>query len=58
MHLHPLAVVAALWVGAGLGGVVGVCLAVPLVGMLQVIHRHWREYYEIETMVERERQIP
>ena len=58
LHLHPLAVVAALWVGAGLGGVVGVCLAVPLVGMLQVIHRHWREYHEIETMVERERQIP
>jgi predicted PurR-regulated permease PerM len=55
LRLHPLAVVAALWVGAGLGGVVGVCLAVPLVGMLQVIHRLWREYHEIGTMVERER---
>ena len=52
LHLHPLAVVAALWVGAGLAGVVGVCLAVPLVGMLQVTRRHWREYHEIETIVQ------
>jgi predicted PurR-regulated permease PerM len=51
LHLHPLAVVVALWVGAGLAGVVGVCLAVPLVGMLQVTRRHWREYHEIEAIV-------
>lgn len=51
MHLHPLAVVVAIWLGAGLGGLVGVCLAVPLVGMLQVTHRHWREYRDIETLV-------
>lgn len=52
LHLHPLAVVGALWVGAGLAGVIGVCLAVPLVGMLQVTRRHWREYHEIETFVQ------
>ena len=51
MHLHPLAVVLALWVGAALGGVVGVCLAVPIVGIAQVAHRHWREYREIEDLV-------
>jgi len=51
MHLHPLAVVVAIWLGAGFGGLVGVCLAVPLVGMLQVTHRHWREYQDIETLV-------
>ena len=51
MHLHPLAVVLALWLGAALGGVVGVCLAVPLVGITQVAHRHWREYREIEDLV-------
>lgn len=51
LHLHPLAVVAALWVGAGAAGVVGVCLAVPLVGMVQVTRRHWREYHELETIV-------
>ncbi len=51
LHLPPMAVVMALWAGAGLGGVVGVCLAVPLVGMLQVTHRHWREYRDIERLV-------
>jgi predicted PurR-regulated permease PerM len=52
MHLHPLAVVVALWAGAALGGLVGVCLAIPVVGMLQVTVRHWREYREIESLVE------
>jgi predicted PurR-regulated permease PerM len=52
MHLHPLAVVLALWAGAAVGGLVGVCLAVPIVGMLQVTLRHLREYREIETLVE------
>ena len=51
MHLHPVAVVLALWVGAALGGVVGVCLAVPIVGITPVAHRHWREYREIEELV-------
>lgn len=51
MHLHPLAVVVALWAGAALGGLIGVCLAVPLVGVLQVLHRHWREYRDIESLV-------
>jgi predicted PurR-regulated permease PerM len=52
MKLHPLAVIVALWAGAALAGLVGVCLAVPIVGMLQVTLRHWREYREIETLVE------
>jgi predicted PurR-regulated permease PerM len=52
MHLHPVAVVLALWVGAAAGGLVGVCLAIPLVGVLQVAYRHWREYREIESLVE------
>lgn len=51
MHLHPVGVVLAIWVGAMLGGVVGVCLAVPTVGVLQVAIRHWREYREIERLV-------
>jgi predicted PurR-regulated permease PerM len=51
LHLHPLAIVVALWAGAALGGLVGVCLAVPLVGVMQVTHRHWREYREIEALV-------
>ena len=51
LHLHPLAVVLAIWFGAMLGGVVGVCLAVPTVGVLQVAWRHYREYREIERLV-------
>ena len=52
MKLHPVAVVVALWAGAAVGGLVGVCLAVPVVGVMQVAIRHWREYREIETLVE------
>ena len=52
MHLHPVAVVLALWAGAAAGGIIGVCLAIPIVGILQVAYRHWREYREIETLVE------
>jgi predicted PurR-regulated permease PerM len=51
MHLHPVAVVTAIWVGAMVGGVIGVCLAVPTVGVLQVLRRHYREYREIERLV-------
>jgi predicted PurR-regulated permease PerM len=52
LHLSPVAVVVALWAGAAIGGVVGVCLAVPLVGVMQVTHRHWREYREIESLIQ------
>ena len=53
LHLHPLGVVVAIWVGAALGGVVGVCLAIPLVGVLKAALRHWREYREIEQLIAR-----
>jgi predicted PurR-regulated permease PerM len=46
-----LFVVLALWAGAALGGVVGVCLAIPVVGALQVTWRHYREYRDIELAV-------
>jgi predicted PurR-regulated permease PerM len=51
LHLHPLLVVLALWAGAALGGVVGVCLAIPVVGALQVTWRHYREYHDIERLI-------
>ena len=51
LNLHPVAVVLALWIGAAVGGVVGVCLAVPFVGLIKATHRHWREYREIEALV-------
>jgi predicted PurR-regulated permease PerM len=34
------------------GGLVGICLAIPAVGVLQVAWRHWREYRDIEALVE------
>ena len=51
LHLHPIAVVMAIWLGALLGGVIGVCLAVPSVSILQVTYRHIREYRAIERLV-------
>ena len=51
LHLHPLAVVLAIWAGAAVGGLVGLCLAVPVVGTLQVTRCHWREYRDIEVLV-------
>jgi predicted PurR-regulated permease PerM len=51
LHLHPLGVVMAIWVGAAIGGLIGVCLAVPVVGTVQVTRRHWREYRDIEALV-------
>jgi len=51
MHLHPVAVVCAIWTSATLGGVLGVCLAVPTVGVLQVAWRHYRQYRAIERLV-------
>lgn len=51
LHLHPVAVVFAIWFGALVGGVLGVCLAVPTVGILKVTLRHIREYRTIERVV-------
>lgn len=51
LHLHPVAVVLAIWLGALVGGIIGVCLAVPTVGILQVTYRHVREYRAIEKLV-------
>lgn len=51
LHLHPIGVVVAIWAGAMIGGVVGVCLAVPVVGITQVLGRNYREYSDIERLV-------
>jgi predicted PurR-regulated permease PerM len=51
MHLHPVAVVLAIWIGASIGGVIGVCMAVPTVGVVQVALRHILEYREIERLL-------
>lgn len=51
LHLHPVAVVLGIWLGALVGGVIGVCLAVPTVGILKVAFQHLKEYAEIERLV-------
>ena len=51
MHLHPAAVVIAILAGAHLGGVVGVLVAVPVVGLSAVAWRHWRDYRAIARLV-------
>lgn len=51
MHLHPFAVVLAIWAGAQAGGIAGVFVALPVVGIMVTVARHWREYREIERLV-------
>jgi predicted PurR-regulated permease PerM len=44
IHLHPLAVIVAVLIGAELDGVAGVFLAVPAVAIASVVYRHWLEW--------------
>jgi predicted PurR-regulated permease PerM len=44
IHLHPLAVILAILIGAELGGVAGIFLAIPVVAIVSVVYRHWLEY--------------
>jgi predicted PurR-regulated permease PerM len=56
MHLHPAAIILAIFAGAHLGGMLGVLVAIPFVGIASVAVRHWREYWEIEKLVRRHAQ--
>jgi hypothetical protein len=40
-----------IWAGAAVVGVVGLGLAVPVVGLVTAAHRHWCEYRDIEAQV-------
>lgn len=51
MHLHPLAVIVAIFIGAETGGMLGVLAAIPLVGIGAVALRHVREYWAIEKLL-------
>src|SRR5207244_13230813 len=44
IHLHPLAVIVAILIGAELDGVAGMFLAVPAAAMASVVYRHWLEW--------------
>jgi predicted PurR-regulated permease PerM len=52
MHLSTPAVILTIWIGAALAGAAGVILAIPVAGFLSVSFRHWREYREIERLVQ------
>lgn len=51
MHLSTIAVILTVWAGAVLAQAPGVILAIPVAGFLSVSVRHWREYREIEQLV-------
>jgi predicted PurR-regulated permease PerM len=44
IHLHPLAVIVAILIGAELDGVPGMFLAVPAAAVASVVYRHWLEW--------------
>ena len=52
MHLSTLAVILTVWIGAVLAGAAGVIIAIPAAGFLSVSMRHWREYREIERLLQ------
>ena len=52
MHLSTVAVILTVWTGAVLAGAAGVIVAIPAAGFLSVSMRHWREYREIERLVD------
>lgn len=43
IEMHPVVVILAVLCGAELGGVVGVFLSVPVMALLMVCFRHWRD---------------
>ena len=44
IHLHPLAVILAILCGAEMAGIAGIFLAIPVVAIISVTHRHWLEH--------------
>src|SRR6266478_3174035 len=52
IHLHTLAVILAILGGAGLAGVAGIFLAIPVIAILTVTYRHWLEHRGSETIAE------
>lgn len=47
LELHPLAAIAAVLIGAELGGVLGVYLAIPIAATIRVIWNRWQSFSEI-----------
>jgi predicted PurR-regulated permease PerM len=54
ISLHPLAVIVAVLVGAGLAGVAGMFLAVPVGAVASVAFRHWLEWRTAAAVIREE----
>jgi predicted PurR-regulated permease PerM len=52
IHLHPLAVILAVLVGAELDGVAGMFLSVPTIAIAAVVYRHWMEWRTVDVVDE------
>lgn len=50
IHLHPLSIIVAILCGAELGGLVGIFLAIPVVAVLTVTYRHYREHWSAAAL--------
>jgi predicted PurR-regulated permease PerM len=58
IKMHPLVVVLAILAGAEIGGLSGVFLAIPFVGLLIVVYNHYLAYRGIENLrAEPQRQV-
>jgi predicted PurR-regulated permease PerM len=44
LHLHPMAIVAAILVGGQIGGMLGLICAVPVLAVAKVVYTHVRDY--------------
>ena len=51
IHMHPLGVILAILCGAELAGMAGIFLAIPVVAVLSVLHRHLLEHRESGGLV-------
>jgi len=50
IHLHPLAIIFAILCGAELGGLAGIFFSIPVVAVVSVAVRHWREHRAEEVV--------
>jgi predicted PurR-regulated permease PerM len=49
VHLHPLGIILAILCGAALGGLAGIFLAIPVVAVLTLAVRHYRDHRAAEA---------
>lgn len=50
IKMHPLVVIMAILAGAEIGGLVGIFLSIPVVGLIIVFYSHYRSYREIQNL--------